>query len=128
MVITVFPFATTFLVGTVVLGCGLDQECPGDDFLTGEVIETVRGGDQILMVVGDVDRSQGGHEEQMIASLSEKTPIILRRADGSLVGGNTDDLVPGAMVRVCYNGREMRSGTLQVDAMKIVILSSPAFR
>jgi len=128
MVRTALRFASAFLVGTVVLGCGLDEECPGDDFLTGEVVEKIQHGDQFQLVVGDVDRSGGGHEEQMVANLSNNTPIVLRRADGSLAGGDTDDLVLSAMVRVCHTHGEMRSWILQVDATKIVILSSPAFR
>jgi len=125
---TTFRFATAFVVGTAVIGCGLDEACPGNHFLTGEVVKKIQHGDQFQLVVGDVDRSEGGHEEQMIANLSNNTPIVLRRADGSLAGGGTDDLVLTAMVRVCHTDREMGSGMLQVDATKIVILSSPAFR
>lgn len=128
MVRTFFRLASAVLVGTVILGCDLDEECPDDRFVTGHIISISQEASTFRLHLRRVPAARRAQVEEAIARFSKSTPIILKRADGSLASGDTDDLMPTAVARVCITGVEYRSDPPQYDATKIAILSSPAFR
>jgi hypothetical protein len=110
-------------------GCGLDQECPDDRFVTGVIDSFFDGSpNQVDYYLSDAQASWSSGTGRFRVHVSRSASIVLVRVDGSLGAGELDDLVVGARVRACVGPGMERSLPPGVSSNKVVVLSSPMVR